>query len=252
MTTDTQNYQAIRGFLDNALQQVLATQTQVKAIESQMREIKSQIDLSLEAIDPVLKQLETLEAGEHHAEKVRNDMAATLCEMFEHVSSIVNNARDQVLNTRSDETNTEDVNPHVKEAVLETTREALAEIVPDESTPLEPQSAETLSAKSLTGSQVGQRVTESLNEMIATIDETNAETDTLQEQEEELEPEAEAEIESQTVSPQEQETESVPQVETVALEPDSVAADLTMLDDEEDAQTVNELLKTTSGSFDTQ
>jgi len=297
MTTDTQNYQAIRGFLDNALQQVLATQTQVKAIESQMREIKSQIDLSLEAIDPVLKQLET---GDQ-AEKVRSDVVATLGEVIEHVSRIVNDARDQMLNPRSDESDSQDVAPIVAEAVNEdvneATREELAETNFDELTPVESLaeslldeslSTESPASDSLTGPQVGQRATESLNEMIATIDETNAETGTS------LEDgisgsESVTEIEAQAIVSREPET--APLSETAASEPalfeaevksakkevpkgpgsaDSLsellskakaasseagtpATDLTPLDDEEeDAQTVNELLKTTSGSFTTQ
>ena len=333
MTIDTQNPRAIRGILENTLNQVLSTQTQVTAIERQLREIQSQIDLSLEAVDPVLKQLETLGTGRHQAEKVRSDMAATLSGMLEQVSHIVNDARDQMLNFRENRSDTPDANPHavdaVTEAVLKVTREAVAEIEPDEPTPGESlssesptgelpseesltaelptgelRSAESLSSElptgelpseeSLTGSQVGQRATESLNEMIAAVAETNTETDPSQEQEEksQWEPEMEA-TEVQALASQERETQRTPIPETPATEPappasevnspekeapkgpgsrdslsellakakaaspetDSAATDLTPLDDEEDeedAQTVSELLKTTSGSFVTQ
>jgi len=271
MTTDTQNHQAIRGLLENALQQVLSTQQQVTAIESQLQEIKSQIDLSLEAIDPVLKQCET---GSHHAEKVRNVVAATLGEMFEHVSRIVNDAREQMLNPRSDESDFQDVSPDVTKVsteVLTEAEEALAETVPDEPTPVE----------TLTGPQVGQRATESLNEMIATIDEskvaTNTETGKSQEEEDVSEPETEPEIEqlpetvvSEPTLPEVNVTsaekavpkgpgstdslsELLAKSKAASSETGTPATDLTPLDDEEeDAQTVSELLKTTSGSFVTQ
>jgi len=298
MTTDTQNHQTIRSLLENALQQVLSTQQQVTAIESQLHEIKSQIDLSLEAIDTVLKQCET---DDHDAEKVRSDVAATLGEVIEHVSRIVNDARDQMLNPRSDESDSQDVAPIVAEAVNEdvneATREELAETNFDEPTPVESLaeslldeslSTESPASGSLTGPQVGQRATESLNEMIATIDETNAETGTS------LEDgisgsESVTEIEAQAIVSREPET--APLSETAASEPalfeaevksakkevpkgpgsadslsellakakaassetDTPATDLTPLDDEEeDAQAVSELLKTTSGSFATQ
>jgi len=299
MTTDTQNHKAIRSLLENALQQVLSTQEQVAVIESRLQDIKSQIDLSLEAIDPVLKQLET---GDQ-AEKVRSDVAATLGEVIEHVSRIVNDAREQMLNPRCDESDSQDVSPHVTgaitEAVNEATREELAETNFDEPTPVvslaeslldESLSTESPASDSLTGPQVGQRATESLNEMIATIDETNAETGTS------LEDgipgsESVTEIEAQAIVSREPETEREQLPETVASEPalfeaevksaekeapkgpgstDSLsellakakaassetglpATDLAPLDDdEEDVQAVSELLKTTSGSFATQ
>ena len=328
MTTDTQNHQAIRGLLENALQQVLSTQEQVTAIESQLQEIKSQIGLSLEAIDPVLKQCET----GNQAEKVRNDVAATLGEMIEHVSRIVNETREKMLKPRSDEFHDVTLNATgavtvgaITDTVNEVTREAkeaLAEVVSDEPTPAESLPEESLSAElpaaeTLTGPQVGQRATESLNEMIATIDESNTETnaeaamsqDEVSESEPETESEAEtpvavsqkpaAEMETPTVVSQEQEPEPVVEQlpDTAASEPalpevpalfeaevksaekeapkgpgsadslsellakakaassetGSPATDLTPLDDEEeDAQTVSELLKTTSGSFATQ
>ena len=291
MTTDTQNHQAIRGLLENAVQQVLSTQKQVAAIESRLQEIKSQIDLSLEAIDPVLQQWET---GDRDVEKVRNDAAATFDEIFDHVSRIVNDAREQMLNPRSDGAGSQDVSPNATEAAAEVIAEAMGETVPDEPTPVEPTPVEptpvestpveTLSAETLTGSQVGQRATESLNEMIATIDETHtetkAETDMSQEQEpvSETEPETEPETETETpeVVSRERETTEV-EVQSVAKEvpkgPGSMdslsellakakaassetgspAADFPSLDDEEeDAQTVSELLKTTTGSFATQ
>jgi len=312
MTTDTLNHQAIRGLLENALQQVLSTQMQVTAIESQLQEIKSQIDLSLEAIDPVLKQCET---GDD-AEKVCSDMAAKLGEMFDHVSWVVNHAREQILNPGSEESDSPYANPKAAEAVtvgaateaIKEAEEALAETVADEPTPAESLPVESLSVEiqteeSLTGPQVGQRATESLNEMIATIDESNTETNTgvdasQEEEVSESEPETESEMATQAVVSQELETGPEQLPETVASEPtpsevpvlseiemiseekaeipkgpgstDSLSellakakaassetgspvTDWTPLyDEEEDAQTVNELLKTTSGSFATQ
>ena len=246
MTTDTQNHQAIRGILENALQQVLSTQRQMTVIEGQLQEIRSQIDLLLEAIDPVLKPLET---DGDQTEKVRTEVSATLSAMFEQVSRIVNNTREQMLNPRDDVTNTQ---------------EALAETVPAEPPPVKPQTEESLSAESLTGSQVGQRATESLNAMIATIDETNTETiieadmPQVQEEPESIQPEVKAKSEEKETPKGPGSTESLndllAKAKVAARGTDSAAIDLTPLDDdeEEDAQTVNELLKTTSGSFATQ
>ena len=242
MTTDIKNHQAIRGLLEKALQQVSSTQKQVTAIESELQELKSQIDLSLEAIDPVLKQLES---GGSQAEKVRHDVSATLCEMFDQVSRIVNTSREQLLNFREDESDTKEINPTAMETEAETLVETLAQTVPEEPTPME---SPVPPVESLTGPQVGQRATESLNEMIETIGGTNAEP---------VLPETKIKSDEKETSKGPGSLDSLSallaKAEAASSETDSAVGDLTSLDDEEeDVQTVSELLKTTSGSFATQ
>ncbi len=273
MSIDSQNHQAIRGLLENALHQVVATQTQVTSIEGQLHEIKSQIDLSLESIDSVLKQLE---ASEQKVEKVRSDVAATLGEMFEHMSRIVNGAREQMMQGHADEASSQQpVTPEMP------TGSVIEESIPEKSaiehaaaTPVDETTSESLS-----GGEAGQRATASLNEMIATIDETNAPPETEVESQIESPPDAPAEALMET--PPEtlpvQETPATPETEPqTSTEPetpkgpgsaDSLSALLAkaraatgavlapateaapIVGEEEDAQTVNELLHNTSGSF---
>ena len=143
MTTNAINQQAIRELLEKALQQVVTTQSQVSTIEEYLQEIKSQVNLSLESIDTILKQVET---SEQNAEKVRSDVAATLGEMFDHMSRIVNGAREKMIHQQETQNRDTLISNHsqsemVTEAAPETTGEILEET--SESLP-EPKPEETV------------------------------------------------------------------------------------------------------------
>jgi len=254
MTTDTQNHQDICGLLENAQHQVEATQSQVTAIEGQMQEIKSQIDRSLEAITSVLKQLET---REQQADRLHSDMAAKLGEMFEQMTRIVNGARDQMLHHPAGKSTAQDTAQDVAEMPVE---QAPVEQIPVESP------TEQAPAESLTGPEAGQRATASLNEMIATIDETKvSETKVLESSEKTQTPlEVVPEISTVTQPEPAPETDeingpgSADSLSTLLAkaraassgEMNEAATELPpLVDEEEDAQTVSELLKNTSGSF---
>lgn len=242
MTSDTFNNQSIRCFLENAIQHVESVQTQVTTIEDRLQEIKSQIDLSLEAIDTVLKQAEV---NERNSEKVRSDVAATLGEMFEQMTSIVNGARDQMLQPQ--------------EGV--SAGQTIEEIPSDTGIPTEtvPKIATTAQApsESLTASQVGQRASESLREMIATI---NDEEIAPLEQERLEETVATNQTPSDTQANEEAEevptcagsknslSELLVKAKAATDETEHDGSELMPYDGEDDPQAVSELLKNTSGS----
>ena len=178
MTTSTNNHQAIHELLEKALQQVMAAQEQVSIIEGQLHEVKSQVGTSLESIDTVLKQIE---AGEQNAEKVQVDVTATLDEMFDHMSRIVNGAREQMLQQRnidpvvlpspggqSEKESTTEEMPAEEIATSETTQD---QETPDseEIAAVEPSNAEQSSKESLSGEGVGQRAAASIDEMMSVI-----------------------------------------------------------------------------------
>ena len=252
MTTDTQNHEAIRGLLENALRQVESTQSQVTAVEGQLHEIKSQIDHSLEAIDSVLKQLE---ARTQQVEQVRSDVAATLGEMFEQMTRIVNGARDQMLHHHDDEsttvnsTETPPTSELEEPSSMETTSEPENAI--DDSVPSQPTLTEETPTESLTGPQAGRRATASLNEMIATIDETKMPQDTVPETQADTKPESEP-VTKEMKGPGSADSLNtlLAKARAASAETNEVATELPpLVDEEEDAETVNEVLKNTSGSF---
>ena len=241
-SSNLQDHEAIRGLLEKALRQVEATQSQVTDVETQLHEIKSQIDQSLEAIDSVLQQWET---RVQHAEQVRGDVAATLSEMFEQMTRIVNGARDQMLHHHAGESTACIATELLPESELpepsavETVSESGADI------PVVP--TEQASAESLTGSQAGQRATSSLNKMIATIDETHTPPDIMPETKSEPEPVTE---EAKGPGSADSVSELLAKARAVSSEPNETATELPpLVDEEEDAETVSELLKNTSGSF---
>ncbi|MCL2623493.1 MAG: hypothetical protein FWD31_07495 [Planctomycetaceae bacterium] len=267
MTTDTLNHEEIRSLLVNALRQVETTQSQVTVVEGQLHELKSQIDLSLEAIDSILKQLEN---REQQAEKVRDDVAATLSEMFEQMTQIVNGARDQMLqchdgeapaqpavemplaNELSELPPLETVVPAEPQTLVppsEATTETVAEDTTEDTTVNVAENVmdEPTPAETLTGPQVEQRATESLNEMIATIDDTNP----LPETQAETKPGPMPVTEKvKTPGSADSLNALLAKARAVSGETDKTAAELPpLVDDEEDAQALSELLKNTSGSF---
>ena len=284
MTTDTQYHEAIRGLLENALRQVETTQSQVTAVEGQLHDIKTQIDQSLEAIDSVLKQLEN---REHQAEKVRGDVAATLGEMFEQMTRIVNGARDQMMQQHANDhhrvksiaqidAETQPAGELPEPSLMETTSESEAdspvpqvdnatdnaiEVIIDEPapTPMQAIPTEQPPADPLTGSEVGQRAADSLNEVIATIDETKTYPETLPE----IETQSKLETESATNEPHgpgsaESLSTLLAKARAVSGETEEVATEAatelpleipSFVGEDEDAEAVSELLKNTSGSF---
>ena len=252
MTIDTQNNQAIRGNLENALRQVESTQTQLTAIEGQLQEIKSQIN---KAVDTVLKQAEV---NERNTEKVRNDVAATLGEMFDQMTSIVNGARHQMLQPQNEEPTAQTVVETPPDIETPTVDEIPTEIVSEtEILPTE----ETLT-ESLTGSQVGQRASASLSEMIATIDEEENAPQEPEHHEEtvatiQTPPDTEENAEADEVPTCPGSTNSLSELlvkakaaagETDYDDSELMSFDDNLNDEEEDPQAVSELLKNTSGS----
>jgi len=260
MTSNTQDHQAIRNILETALQQVEATQSQITTIKGQLQEIKSQIDLSLETIDSALKQLDSQEQS---TVQMRSEVATTLSEMFEQMTRIVNGAREQMLQHRS---GNQDCDTTDQAIIQEPVADITEDVVPEEEGLAEETlkvtvPVEDMPPESLTGSQVGQRATTSLNEMIATIDENNTSPATeppSPEKTEIAEPvlQKPAELalsetkEVQGLGSADSLNESLAKARTASDEKDDVATDLPpIVDEEEDAQAVSELLKTTSGSF---
>lgn len=250
----TPDHQTIRELLENALQQVVGTQSQVTVFENQLREIKSQLDLSLQSIDAVLKEIEV---GEQKVEKVRNDVAATLGEMFEHMSQIVNGARDRMLQQQDDD-------PQAQSPAEESPE---IDAIPTGQSDPEPSTGE-----SLNGNEAGQRAAESLDEMMSTIDEVNSDDINSRQKDageavaqeppmtapqtaQNVQPQEESSQEEKPKSPGSSDSLSAVLAKARAASGENVEGpiELTPLDGEgEDTQAVNELLQNTSGSITTQ
>jgi len=228
-TMNTPQSQMIRELLEKALQQVSDAQSQVAAFEGHLHEIKLQISQSLKAIDSVLKEVET---GEQQVEKVRNDVAVTLGEMFEQMTRIVDGARDQVLHQH-------EVTPNTQPAQVE-----------------QEQTQPELSSEALNGNEAGQRVTETLDEMVSTIkEETSQQQNQVMETPQIAEPQTRQQEESAAEASKEPGNSDA--LSTLLAKARAVSGktfegptELTPLaEEEEDPQAVNELLQNTSGSF---
>ena len=235
-TMNTSQHQTIRNLLEKALQQVASAQSQVTAFEGHLHEIKSQIDQSLEAIDSVLKEIET---GEQQVEKVRNDVAVTLGEMFEQMTRIVDGTRNQMLHQH-------DKTPNTQAAQVE-----------QDQTQIESESSEPeLSPEVLNGNEAGQRATESLDAMVSTIEEATSQqqTDTAETPQiaepqtcQQEEPAAE---ESKMPGNSDALSTLLAKARAASGKTFEGPTELTPLaEEEEDPQAVNELLQNTSGSF---
>ena len=235
---NTPQHQTIRELLEKALQQITDAQSQVTAFEGHLHEIKSQIDQSLEAVDSILKEVET---GEQQVEKVRNDVAVTLGEMFEEMTRIVDGARDQMLHQHNTTPNTQPAQVEQEQTPPEL-ESSEPELSPDEV---------------LNGNEAGQRATESLDEMVSTIKEETSTSQQVQDIEtpQIAEPQTCQQEEPAAEAPKEPGNSDalstlLAKARAVSGETSEGPTELTPLaDEEEDPQAVNELLQNTSGSF---
>ena len=244
-TMNTARHQTIHELLEKALRQITDARTQITTFEGHLHEIKSQIDQSLEAIDSVLKETET---GEHEVEKVRNDVAVTLGEMFEQMTRIVDGARDQMLHQH-------DVAPITQPVQVEQDQ------TKQEQTQFESESSEPESSlpEVLNGNEAGQRAAESLDEMVSTIKEETSLSQQVQAMEtpQIAEPQTHPQEEPAVETPKEKELGNSDALSTLLAKaraasgetPEGPTELTSLAEEEEDTQAVNELLQNTSGSF---